>query len=156
MRTGKKARRTARAFTMIELVAVIVIIGIIASGAALAIPKLIDRAKIGAAKGDMSTFCTALETFRMDVGRYPTEDEGLLALLVAPVDATNWGGPYLDATKIKLDPWNMPYLYHTRVNANGETEYLIVSYGPSRMQGPGNIGSKDVTDPNGWLQGGSG
>ena len=156
MRTGNKRRGLARAFTMIEIMAVLMIIGLMVGAAALAVPKLITRAKIGAAKSQMSTYCTAMEAFRMDVERYPSEDEGgLQALVAAPADATNWAGPYLDPPRIQLDPWNIPYMYHTRVSDSGETEYLIVSYGPSQQQGVGNIGSKDM-NPADWLAGGTG
>jgi general secretion pathway protein G len=156
MSIGQKRRGLARAFTMLEIMAVIVIIGMMAGAAALAIPKLITKAKIGTAKSQISTYCTALEAFRMDVGRYPTEDEGgLVALVAAPPTATNWAGPYLDPPRVQADPWNIPYIYHTRVNDQGETEYLIVSFGPSQQQGVGNIGSKDM-DPVDWLAGGSG
>jgi type II secretion system protein G len=102
-------------------------------------------------RDEMSTLCSAVEQFRMDTGRYPTEAEGLQALVEKPAGAENWDGPYLEPPKIPLDQWGMPYMYHTRVH-DEETEYLIVSYGPSRKPGPGNVGSKGI-DPAAWLSG---
>ena len=161
MKTGHEARRTERAFTLLEILAVMVIIGMMVGAAALEIPRILDSNRVGAAKSEMSTFCTALELFRMDVGRYPTDDEGLQVLLSAPADATNWNGPYLHQPKISNDPWGTPYQYHTRVNqTTGDTEFLIESYGSDKKPGgtgfAADFGSNGVTDPEGWLAGGAG
>lgn len=160
MRTGNQMRQTARAFTMLEILAVMVIIGMMVGAAALEIPRILDKQRVGAAKSEMSTFCTAIELFKMDVGRYPSEDEGLQALITAPTDATNWSGPYLHQPAIPNDPWGTPYMYHTRVGPNGDSEFLIVSYGSDRKAGgtgtAADFGSNSVTDPEGWLSGGTG
>ncbi len=114
-------------------------------------PKLIICPPHSNAKTQMSTLCTALEHFRMETGRFPTETEGLQALVEKPAGLEKWDGPYLDPPRIQLDPWGMPYMYYTR-GTGEEAEYLIVSYGPSKKPGPGNIGSKDM-DPAAWLSG---
>jgi general secretion pathway protein G len=160
MRTVKQVRRTARAFTMIEILAVMVIIAMMVGAAALGIPRILDQNRQRAAKAEMSTLSDALELFKMDVGRYPTEDEALSVLLTAPADATNWNGPYLKAPALPVDPWGTAYMYHTRVGPSGDTEFLIVSYGSDKKPGgtgfASDIGSNGVTDPEGWLGGGTG
>ena len=134
---------------------------VMVSAAVLELPGIIDSNKVKGAKSEMSTFCTALELFRMDVGSYPTDDQGLQALITAPADATNWSGPYLKQTTTFKDPWGTPYQYHTRVNqTTGATEFLVVSYGSDKKAGgtgyAADFGSNGVTDPEGWQSGGSG
>jgi general secretion pathway protein G len=145
---------------MLEILAVMVIIGMMVGAAALEIPRILDKQRVGAAKSEMSTLATAVEMFKMDAGRYPTDDEGLAVLLAAPPDATNWGGPYLHQPAIPNDPWGMAYMYHTRVGPTGDTEFMIESYGSDRKAGgtgtAQDFGSNGITDPEGWMSGGTG
>jgi general secretion pathway protein G len=100
-------------FTLIELLVVMVIIGLLA---ALVGPKLLgkkEQAEVGAARAQMEMFSTALDTFRLDVGRYPTTDEGLDALVRKPATADRWDGPYLRKDAVPLDPWRKPYIYRS-------------------------------------------
>lgn len=113
-------------FTLIELLVVIIIIGLLA---ALVGPKLFGRVgkgKQAAAQAQIELFGAALDNFRLDVGRYPTSDEGLKALLVNPGAIENWDGPYLKKQEIPLDPWGHRYIY-TSPGEHGE--YDILSYG---------------------------
>src|SRR6266567_1020259 len=98
-----KLRPSQRAFTLVELLLVLVILGILA---AIVIPKFSGRteqAKEQAAVTQISTFRTALDAFEVDNGYYPKGRNGLADLVVAPRDASNWKGPYIK--EIPLDPW---------------------------------------------------
>ena len=116
--------RRRRGFTLIELLVVILIL---ATLAAMIMPRLIDRseqAKVAAAQSDLARLNTLLEAFRLDVGRYPTTDEGLFALMDEPSDSEGWTGPYLTNRELPLDPWGIDYIYES----DGDLIFLA-SYG---------------------------
>jgi len=125
-------RNNRKAFTLIELMVVILILAILA---ALIVPRIVGRAddaKIAKAKSDISTLRGLLNTFRLDNDRYPTTEEGLNALRVPPADAKNWKGPYSDKD-ISLDPWQNPYDYEFP-GADGQ-DYILKSYGADGQPG---------------------
>jgi general secretion pathway protein G len=132
-------RRRERGFTFFEILVVITIIGLLA---ALVGPKLWDKISKGkqvAAKGQIELFGTALDAFRLDIGRYPTTEEGLKALREKPSGADNWTGPYLPK-EIPLDPWKNAYVY----KSPGEHgDYDLISYGADKVEG-GEGESQDV------------
>jgi general secretion pathway protein G len=100
----------SKGFTLIELLVVIVIIGLLAS---LVTPKLFGKlgsAKEKTAKAQIEMIVTALDAFKLDVGRYPTTDEKLDVLWNDPANIKNWKGPYLPKA-VKADPWDNSYLY---------------------------------------------
>ena len=113
-----------------------IIIAIIIVGVLLAfiIPKYLGRlsgAKGKAAISQIELFGSALDTFRIDVGRYPTTKEGLKALREKPPEADGWDGPYIQED-IPLDPWGKPYIYR----CPGEhDEYDLLSYGEDGVKG---------------------
>jgi general secretion pathway protein G len=127
----KRIRQRERGFTLIEIMVVVIIIGLLA---ALVGPKFfgkISTAKQNAAKAQIELFGTALDTFRLDVGRYPTTEEGLKALREKPSGVEGWQGTYLPK-EIPLDPWNNAYVY----KCPGEHgEYDLISYGLDRVEG---------------------
>ena len=115
--------RRRRGFTLIELLVVMLIL---ATLAAIVVPRLIGRgeqAKVAAAKSDLSTLSGLLDQFRLDVGRYPTTEEGLYALREEPADSEGWTGPYLHKD-VPQDPWGIDYIYESE----GDLIFLA-SYG---------------------------
>jgi len=129
-------------FTLIELLVVMVIIGLLA---ALVGPRFIrqeEKAKIKAAKAQIELLGTALDTFRLDVGRYPSTQEGLEALRTKPGGLERWDGPYLKKD-LPLDPWGKAYVY----KSPGEHgAFDIVSYGADGAPG----GEEDNRDITSW------
>ena len=131
--------RRKHAFTLIEMLVVILILSILA---ALIIPRLVNRtsdAKIAAAKSDIATLSASLQQYRLDNDKYPTSEEGLAALNSAPSDAPHWKGPYLTKA-LPNDPWGNPYVYQAP-GPNGQ-EFLITSYGSDGAPG----GTGDAAD----------
>ncbi len=128
-------------FTLIELMVVLFILGLLA---ALVAPRLMGRlgvAKQKAALTQVHLLATALDLFHLDVGRYPTTEEGLRALMERPDIATNWAGPYLDKGLPK-DPWGREYVYR----CPGEFgPYDLLSQGADGVPG-GEGENKDITN----------
>jgi len=102
-----------KGFTLIELLVVMVILGLLASLVAPKFFSKIGESKVRTAKAQIELLGSALDAFYLDVGRYPTTEEGLEALIKRPdtVPADKWKGPYLPKTKIPKDPWGHPYIY---------------------------------------------
>lgn len=127
----KKNRCQERGFTLIEIMIVVIIIGLLAG---LVGPRLfgkLTQAKQKSAKAQIELFGTALDAFRLDVGRYPTTEEGLKALREKPSGLDAWKGPYLPK-EIPLDPWGRPYNY----KSPGEHgEYDLFSFGLDGVEG---------------------
>jgi general secretion pathway protein G len=136
VQTGK----LKRAFTLVEMLLVITIIGILA---ALVVPKMMGRseqARQAAARADISSIKTALDAFEVDNGYYP---KSLADLIQQPRDAKNWHGPYLD--KIPQDPWgnNYEYGYPAKHNTVG---FDLSSIGPDGKSGTeDDIGNWTIT-----------
>ncbi len=126
-----KDTKRQRGFTLIEILIVVIIIGLLAS---LVGPKLFGKvgaAKQKTAKAQIELFGTALDAFRLDVGRYPTSEEGLKALREKPSGADAWSGPYLPK-EIPVDPWGRAYVYRS---PGEQHEYEIVSLGLDGAEG---------------------
>lgn len=131
----KKSAHMQHGFTLVEMLVVLVIIGMLAG---LVGPKLfgrVDSSKVKTAEVQIKMFKGSLETFRLDVGRFPTQAEGLLVLNQAPTEEkarAHWHGPYLDQD-VPLDPWGNPYLY-SLPGANGQP-FALYSVGADGKRG---------------------
>ncbi|MBI5409258.1 MAG: type II secretion system major pseudopilin GspG [Nitrospirae bacterium] len=128
----RNARHSSKGFTLIELMVVMIILGLLA---ALVVPRMFGRvgqAKQKAAKAQIELFGTALDSFRLDVGRYPTTAEGLAALLTQSSGVEEWNGPYLKKTELPQDPWNQPYHYES---PGKNSDYDLYSYGADNAEG---------------------
>jgi general secretion pathway protein G len=99
-----------RGFTLLEVLVVIVIIGLLAGIVAPRIIGHLSESKSTAARAQISAFEKALDSFRLEVGSYPTTEQGLAALVTRPDGVAKWNGPYL-RKEIPLDPWGRPYQY---------------------------------------------
>lgn len=107
-----RASRSA-GFTLLEMLVVLVLIGLIASLVGPRLFSRVDSSKVQVADTQARMLRGAIETFRLEVGRLPTAEEGLAVLYTAPVDErarARWRGPYLDE-QVPLDPWDRPYQY---------------------------------------------
>ena len=120
-----------RGFTLLELLIVIVIIGMLAAYVGPKYFTQLGKSERTMAKAQLAGLEKALDTFRLDVGRYPTTEEGLAALVNKPGTVTQWNGPYLKK-EVPLDPWGHPYQYQSP-GANSEIE--LRSYGKDGQPG---------------------
>jgi general secretion pathway protein G len=100
-------------FTLIELLVVLAILGLIAAIATPQVLKHLGKAKTDAAKVEIRTIGSALELFALDVGRFPSTQEGLSALVERPAGLNRWNGPYIRAKSAPIDAWGRPYLYRS-------------------------------------------
>ncbi len=126
------ARRRSTGFTLLELLVVIVIIGLLAAYVGPKYFAQLGKSEVTVAKAQMESFEKSLDTYRLDVGRYPTTEEGMAALMAAPATAaTKWNGPYLKKA-VPLDPWGNAYVYRS---PGAKADYEIVSTGKDGQPG---------------------
>jgi general secretion pathway protein G len=100
-----------RGFTLLELMVVMLILALISGIAAPRVVKYLNQAKLQTATIQVDALGAAVESFYLDTGRYPTDDEGLTALVEAPTGLVTWNGPYVRKRDSLLDPWGKPYIY---------------------------------------------
>jgi general secretion pathway protein G len=131
----------SRGFTLLELLVVIVIIGLLAAYVGPKYFSQLGKSEVTIAKAQIEAFEKSLDTYRLDVGRYPTTEEGMAALMTAPTAAgVKWNGPYLKKG-VPNDPWGNAYQYRS---PGSKGEYEIVSLG--RDGQPGGTGdSADIS-----------
>ncbi|MCT7313302.1 type II secretion system major pseudopilin GspG [Ralstonia sp. CHL-2022] len=118
-------------FTLLELLVVVVIIGLLASYVGPKYFSQIGKSEVTVARSQIEAFERALDSFRLDVGRYPTSEEGLDALLHRPANANGWNGPYLKKD-VPPDPWGRPYTYRA---PGTKGDFEIVSLGKDGQPG---------------------
>ena len=137
----RRLLRDQRAFSLIELLVVIIILGLIAG---LVGPRLFGRvsqSKQATSKAQVELFGAALDQYRLDIGAYPPSGAGLQALVQNP-NVANWNGPYLKKPVVPLDPWGRPYQYKCCPGDHGD--YDIWTHGADGTPG-GEGENADVT-----------
>lgn len=127
---------TASAFTLLEILVVLAIIGLVAGLAISKIGGIFDGAKIDTARLFVHTSVKLpLNTYKFAMGDYPTTAEGLQSLINPPQNNNGrWRGPYLESNKVPLDPWNEPYQY-AYPGARNKGSFDVWSKGPDRQSG---------------------
>ena len=132
MKMNRRRVRIADGFTLIELLVVLAILGLLIG---LVGPRFLGQlggAKSKTASVQIADLEKSLELFKLDVGRFPTKEEGLDALVRKPQNALGWNGPYLKSDSVPMDPWGKPYVY-SNPGPKGEPE--ILSFGADNAPG---------------------
>ena len=119
---------------MVELMAMLIIIGLLATLVATKVVSQIDRARVTTTKANVKMLHFAVNQFKMDIGRFPTEEEGLEALLEPPPDVMNYQpGGYLETTDIPKDAWGWDFVYQLWPESG--KPFVIISYGADGEEG---------------------
>lgn len=121
-----------KGFTLIELLVVLVILGLLAGLVGPQILRYTGSAKSDTARLQIEELGAGLDLYHLEVGRYPTTEEGIGALVEKPATASNWNGPYLKKKEVPNDPWGHAYRYESP-GKNGP--YDLYSYGSDNMEG---------------------
>lgn len=139
-RIGCKGCSAGSGFTLIELMVVLLILVLLASIAAPRVTHYLQRAKVEAAKVQVEALSAAVDSFHLDMGRFPSNDEGLKALLQRPSDGDKWDGPYVKKHDSLNDPWGHPYRYRF---PGEHGDYDVFTSGSNEGEG-GSNGSKEI------------
>ena len=120
-------------FTLLELLVVLAILALVAGIATPAVIGYLGKAKTETARIQIDSLAQTLDHYRLDVGGYPSQAQGLAALTTRPADARRWNGPYLSGGKPPLDPWGRPYVYRNPGTAG--RDYDLYSLGADGVEG---------------------
>jgi len=133
--TRKQRKRYIRyGFTMVELMAMLIIIGLLATLVVTKVATKIDQARITTTKANLKILHSAVNQFKMDTTRYPTEELGLLELIEMPNDVINWEpGGYLETTELPPDGWGNEFKYELFPESG--KQFVIRSFGPDGEEG---------------------
>ncbi len=127
-------------FTLLEILVVIAILGLLIGLVAPAALRQLGGAKVSVAKQTIERLGSVLDLYKLDVGSYPTTEQGLGALVERPTGVSIWNGPYLKGDKIQSDPWNHPFIYRAPSNRR-QRDYDLCSGGAAGAAGePGSEG----------------
>lgn len=126
--------------TLLELLVVLAILALVIGIAAPRVIGYLGKAKSDTASLQMQQLLTALNLYRLEVGSFPTEQQGLQALIAQPADAEKWGGPYIDRDDGIKDPWGEPFIYR-QPGEHGEVD--LMTYGSDKQPG-GKGESRDI------------
>lgn len=131
-----------RGITLIELLVVMVIIAMFATIVGQRLFRNVEKARQTTAKAQINEFESVLDAYKLDVGRYPSTEEGLQSLRAKPGNADRWDGPYLKKD-VPMDPWQHPYVYRF---PGQHGEYDLYSFGADGQEG----GDGDNADVTNW------
>jgi general secretion pathway protein G len=136
----RAARRSAgsEGFTLLEILVVIAILGLLIGLVAPAALRQLGSARNSVARQSIERISSVLDLYKLDVGSYPSSDQGLTALVQKPSGADNWNGPYLKSDTLPMDPWNHPFVYRNPSERGGH-DYDLCSLGQSGNAGQGAI-----------------
>jgi general secretion pathway protein G len=137
-----KKKRDEAGFTLVELLVVLGILSLLAAFAAPTVLGYLGRARTEAARTQIAALSNALDQYAVDIGSYPTTEQGLKALMQAPAGATRWSGPYLRRAEGLVDPWGKPYVY-ARTAPTGP--FQITTLGSDQARG-GTGEAQDVSN----------
>lgn len=132
-----------RAFTLVEMLLVIAIIGLIAALVTPQIAKQFQKSQLQTTKAQMALLEASIQDFYSDNGRYPTETEGLKVLIDKPQDLATWSGPYLKRKSLPKDGWGSEFVY----KLDPAFGFVIRSFGADKREG-GTPGSQDADIDN--------
>jgi len=118
--------RRPRGFTLLELMVVLLILALLATIAAPRVTHYLSKAKSQSVKIQIDALGAAVDAFHLDVGRFPTQEEGLRVLMEKPADTPGWDGPYLKKGESLMDAWGRPYRYRV---PGRDAEYEVYSLG---------------------------
>ncbi len=127
-----KHKASRLGFTLLELLVVLVILGLLASLVGPQVLRQLSGSKTKTAALQIKELSTALDLYRLEVGRYPTSSEGLSALISAPANTRGWNGPYLTKKTVPQDPWGNDYQYRA---PGQQGEFDLFSLGADNQQG---------------------
>lgn len=120
-------------FTLLEILVVITIIGLLIGLVAPAALRQLSGARVSVAKQSIERLSGVLDLYDLDMGSYPTTEQGLSALVKRPAGAENWNGPYLRGDAVPVDAWGRPYIYRSP-SERGQHDYDLCSTGPNGAQ----------------------
>jgi general secretion pathway protein G len=134
MTDAKRKRHNRYGFTMVELMAVLIILGLLMTLVVTKVASKIDQARITTTKANLKLLASAVNQFKMDTGRFPTEDAGLKELIDRPSDVKVWEeGGYLETTELPKDGWGHDFIYE--LNPESGKQFVIKSAGPDGEEG---------------------
>lgn len=141
MKNYKNRKETG--FTLLELLVVLGIIAMLAGIVGPQVMKHMGESKVKAARVQIEDLAATLDMYKLDLGNYPTTEEGLKALVESPDSAKRWNGPYLQKSKIPLDPWQNEYKY---AFPGEHGKFDLISLGADGREG----GEGEDKDINSW------